>query len=415
MTPSRAFTEAQRNQGLTETASMRIALSRHASFETRIPSGVLAGTKYTTSLHWVLPVLSLFWSSLTPAQTTNAAARFLSLNECIRIAVEHNFDVKIEKKGIDKARAQVSLAYGEYDPVLRAGVNHGNTLSSGGIDDQSRPFAGTKTERDVVSGSIEGLLPTGLEYSLGGIFQDSHGTATDGAFENTGGSVALQLRQPLLKGLWLDATRLTIQVSNSQLKISELAFRTQLINTVAQVELAYYDLLLAREGVKVQEEALKLAQELLTASRERIKLGAMAPLDEKQAEAQVSAQRSLLLSAANSVSLQENVLKGLLSDQFVEWQDVKIQPAGDLVAVPQPVQRNESWKRGLAMRPDLLQSIQDVERLGYIVKYNRNQLLPQLDVIGSYGHDASDKEFSGAFGQIRHGSSPFYSYGLQLT
>jgi HAE1 family hydrophobic/amphiphilic exporter-1 len=184
---------------------------------------------------------------------------------------------------------------------------------------------------------------------------------------------------------------------------------------VARVELAYYDLLLVREAVTVQQEALNLAQELLEANRERIKQGTLAALDEKQAESQVSAQRSLLLTAQRAVSLQENVLKSLLSDKLADWQDTSIQPVGDLTAVQQSVRRDQSWERGLALRPDFLQAREDLERLGYIVKFNRNQLFPQLDVVGVYGHAASDTEFGGAFGQIRRGSSPFYSYGLQLT
>jgi outer membrane protein TolC len=173
--------------------------------------------------------------------------------------------------------------------------------------------------------------------------------------------------------------------------------------------------LLARESVKVQQEALRLAQELLEANRERIRQGVLAALDEKQAESQVSAQRSLLLGALGNVGSQENLLKALLSDNLSEWQDVTIQPAGELSAVSQRVQRNESWQRGLALRPDLLQARTDLEQRGYVVKYQRNQMLPQVDAVGSYGHTASDAEFNGAFGQIRRGSSPFHSYGLQMT
>src|SRR5262249_26511599 len=173
---------------------------------------------------------------------------------------------------------------------------------------------------------------------------------------------------------WIDSPRLTIQVSRKQLRISELALRGQLNNTIARVEVAYYDLLFARETVKVQEEALRLARQLLAANRERIKQGGMAAQDEKQAESQASAQRALLLAAQRAVGAQENVLKSLLSDQLQEWQDTGIEPTGELDAKPQAVQRQESWERGLAMRPDLLQAREDLERLGYIVKFNRNQL-----------------------------------------
>jgi outer membrane protein TolC len=346
--------------------------------------------------------------SLAVAQTTNGTVRALSLSECVRTAVQHNFDVKIEEKGVDIARHQLGGFYGAYDPVLAAGLNRG----------YSRDADLKTTDTDSFNADLAGLLPSGLTYelgTLGGSFSDSSGTGTNGPFNNTVGLVGIQLRQPLLKNFWIDEPRLNIQVSKKQLKISELAWRGQVMDTVTRVELTFYDLLLARESVKVQEQALGLAQELLEGNRARIQQGVLAALDEKQAESQVSAQRSLLLVAQRTVSIQENVMKGLLSDNLAEWADVSIQPSGDLTAVAQKTQRNESWQRGLANRPDLLQAREDLERLGYIVKYNRNQLYPQLDVVGAYGHSASDTEFSGAFGQVRHGSSPFHSYGLQMT
>jgi len=366
-------------------------------------------------MKWLLPTHLFLWTHLLAAQTTNVSVRSLSLMDCIGIAVENNFDVQIEQKDVDRAHRRVSLAYGEYDPVFRGDAVHGNSLSPGGIDEQNRPFVGTETKRDAFSAGIDGLLPSGLEYRLAAPFVDSHGVGPSGAFENAAGSVGIELRQPLLKNFWIDGARLNIKINKSLLKTSELALRTQLMDTVARVELGYYDLLLAREAVNVQEQAVKLARELLAANRERIKQGVMAALDEKQAESQVSVQRSLLLSAQRAVSLQENILKGLLSTNLVEWQDVAIEPAGDLAAARQAVDRKESWKRGLAMRPDFLQLREEVERFGYIVKYSHNQLFPQLDVVGAYGYNASAREFSGAFGQIRDQSSPFYSYGLRLT
>jgi hypothetical protein len=65
--------------------------------------------------------LLLFWVQVVAAQTTKAPVRSLALVECIRIALEHNFDVKIEQKGVDIARHRLSLAYGEDDPTLREG------------------------------------------------------------------------------------------------------------------------------------------------------------------------------------------------------------------------------------------------------------------------------------------------------
>jgi outer membrane protein TolC len=359
-------------------------------------------------VNWILLSLLLLSAPAVVGQPTNRPARSLSLAECVRIAVAHNFDVKIEQKGVDIARHRLSAQYGVYDPVLAAGVSRGTSL------DPDRKT----TDTDKVGADLTGLLPTGLAYGLGtgnGSFVDASGIEPpDGRFEGTEGSVALRLVQPLLKNSWIDEPRLLIQVNKKLLKISELVWRGQLMDTVTRVELAFYDLLLARENVKVQEQALSLTEELLAANKERIKQGVMAALDEKQAESQVSAQRSLLLAARRTVSIQENVMRGLLSDNLAEWQDVAIQPAGELTAVSQTVERQESWQRGLSMRPDLLQARAELERFGYFVKFARNQLFPELNAVGSYGHSAEAPEFSGAFGQVRRGSSPFHAYGLEM-
>jgi outer membrane protein TolC len=49
------------------------------------------------------------------------------------------------------------------------------------------------------------------------------------------------------------------------------------------------------------------------------------------------------------------------------------------------------------------------------LKYNRNQLLPELDLTGSYGFNAASREFSGSFGQLNQGNAPYYSYGAALS
>jgi outer membrane protein TolC len=57
----------------------------------------------------------------------------------------------------------------------------------------------------------------------------------------------------------------------------------------------------------------------------------------------------------------------------------------------------------------------DLERLGYVLKFNRNQLYPQLDLVGSYGFSGAEREYGGAFGDIRRGNNPTYSYGVVVS
>ena len=96
--------------------------------------------------------------------------------------------------------------------------------------------------------------------------------------------------------------------------------------------------------------------------------------------------------------------------------NVRIQPSGTLIASRQFFNLQDSWSKGMTQRPDLLQAKLDVQKQGITIKYNQNQLFPELDLIGSYGRNAGSlPEFEQSFGQIAIGTYPTYSYGAQLS
>jgi outer membrane protein TolC len=67
------------------------------------------------------------------------------------------------------------------------------------------------------------------------------------------------------------------------------------------------------------------------------------------------------------------------------------------------------------MRPDYLQSRLDLEQAGIQLKYNRNQLYPQLDAFGTFGYNGSGQEFSDALNEVNQRDRPFYVYGGRLV
>jgi outer membrane protein TolC len=359
----------------------------------------------------LISATAVFASDATPQKRT------MTMEECVRLALEHNFDIRIQRYSPEIARYNLDVFYGGYDPTLSLSAEHAYDLSPGGIDDQNRPFLGSETEANSIGSSLRGLLPWGLTYNLSGNMSDRYGTGVGGfPFEITGGNVgAFELRQPLMKNFWIDNTRLNITMAKSELKISEQALRQQLMLTVTSVEAAYYNLIFAQENVKVQTAALGLADRLLAENKKRVEVGALAPLDEKQAQAQVASSRSDLLTAERTQESQQNILKNLLTSDYQNWHPVEIQPAEKLAALPASVQLQDSWYKGLTMRPDLLQGRLNLEKQHIVLKYQKNQLFPQLDLVGSYGYSAARKEFSDAFDQIGRGDAPFWSYGAQLT
>src|SRR5207244_3112858 len=153
-------------------------------------------------------------------------------------------------------------------------------------------------------------LPRGLIYSLIGNTSDTVFQSEHNRIETSRGSLVLNMRQPLLRNSWIDTTRLNIKVDKNRLKYSELALRLQIMMVVNNVAQAYYELIFARENIKVQKAALELAERLVAENKKRVQVGTLAPLDEKQAESQAATSRADLLASQITFENQENVLKG---------------------------------------------------------------------------------------------------------
>jgi outer membrane protein TolC len=361
--------------------------------------------------------LFLWLAALLPAGAgpTNAPARALSLSECFRIALEHNLDVKIARYNPEIQQHNLSAAYGAYEPSLGMSASRNYSETPGGLDAQNRAYPGTTTYGDTFAPGVSGILPTGLRYNLGGTLGGGSGSGPGGPFKSDSGQASASMTQPLLRNAWIDGPRETIQVNKKQLRISELALRQQIMGSVTSVELAYYNLILAQEQVRVQEQAFQLAQRLVNESKAKVTAGAMAPFDEKQAESQLSLSQADLLGAEGALITQDYALKSLLSDRFAEWDGVRIQPTEKLEVVSRGFNLSESWKRGLAQRPDFLQAKTGVERQGIVLKYLRNQIYPELDLVGSYGQAGSSMTYNGALAGIQAGTSPSWGFGAQLT
>lgn len=336
------------------------------------------------------------------AQTNAAAARPMSLTDCFAAALKHNLDVQIEQTVPQVSLYNLQAAYGGYDPTLSLSGQHDHDRFGGAV---TNGFSNDDTFKSDIGGS----LPLGTTYDLFGNVQD---TPTE---ESSSGQVGVDVTQPLLKNFWIDNNRLTILVAKNRLKYSEQALRGQIITTVTAVENAYYELIFARENVKVEQEALVLAQTQLDQDKQRVQVGSLAPLDVQQDEAQVAQSQANLIAAENTLSVDQNSLKTLLTDNYSQWHDVEIQPTATLVAERQLFDVQDSWSKGMTQRPDLLQARLDVEQQGIQLKFYRNQLFPQLDLVGSYGYNGAGREFSDTFGQYGTANRPFYSYGAELS
>ncbi len=354
--------------------------------------------------------------SVLSVQAQSAKTRVLSLDDCIQLALQNNLDIRIEQKNPAIVRLNLEGSYGVYDPVLSAQFQRAFSMTPGtilpnGLTTPSTEFYGVNS-----SVGLRGFLPTGLSYSLTeNLNRSDVASGGNPARESYGSGLGVSLSQPFLKDFLIDGPRLTIELNKRSLRTSEASLLNQTMSIISRVEDAYYDLIYSRENLKVQVQGVELAEKSLSENKKRVEVGALAPLDEKQSEAEVAARRSDLLSAQLALRRQQNLLANLLGDNFREWVDNTIEPKDSLKAVPELFNRADSWEKALAMRPDLQQLRIDLERVDLTLKYRKNQLLPSLNAFGGYGHSGRDNSPWDSLHQSLDGSAPNYDWGVSLS
>jgi outer membrane protein TolC len=344
------------------------------------------------------------------AQTNNPVVRPLSLTDCFTEALKHNLDVQVQRYEPQISLYDLRAAFASYyDPILSFSGQHDHNRSGGLFLTNTVPVS---DDNSFTSG-LGGSLPSGMSYGLFGNVMD---TTVSGA-EGSGGQIGVSATQPLLKNFWIDNSRLAISVAKNRLQFSELGLRQQIITTVTTVENAYYELIYARENVKVQRDALVLAQTQLDQDKKRVQIGSVAERDGtlEQDEAQVAQSRANLIAAESTLGTDQRVLKNQLTDEYSKWFEADLQPTLTLEAPLQLFDLQDSWSKGMTQRPDLLQARLNVEQQGIQLKYDRNQLFPQLDLVGTFGYNGAGRGFSDTFDQYGTANRPFYTYGAQFS
>jgi outer membrane protein TolC len=375
---------------------------------------------------------SVLWALLlcaiaAPAQTNKTQP--LTLEQAIQMAVEHNLNLKIQRYVPALDQFALGAIYGTaYEPAFMASgkesytanpaksVNgNGNPSPAQNVHDQDYQFG--------IGGANNGnaLTPWGLQYSLTTSLDKSAYQSFDtnglpkAPFTQDTTAASLNLLQPLLKNFWIDSSRASIMVAKKTIQYDEFGFYLAVMTNISATEQAYYELNYAFENVRVQEDAVRLADQLVAENRRRVQAGTLTDLDVAQSLSQLASSQAALLAAQQLVIQDENNLKALVTDKYRDFYDVQLVPSEKLLAVPEMFDLEESWQTAMSMRPDLLQAKVAVERLGVNQRLEKNQLFPELDLTGSYGRTGLAGTLGGSYGEIPGNNYPNYSYGAVLT
>ncbi|HVB59467.1 MAG TPA: TolC family protein [Candidatus Acidoferrales bacterium] len=201
-------------------------------------------------------------------------------------------------------------------------------------------------------------------------------------------SLTVQITQPLFNGFGkLPNTRYILEARNT-VKVGESQFAQQVINTVTQVSTDYWELVYARENVKVEQATVAVDQQLYDNNKKQLEIGTMAPLDVITAESQLASDQQALVQAQTTQLQDETtLLVAITKDPLaMSLSGVEIVPTTP-ISTPEVVENislqdavKEAWQK----RPELQQAALNLKNAGIEVKATKNELLPTVNLFGLY-------------------------------
>ena len=323
-----------------------------------------------------------------PAQPAAAPERptlQLSLDEAVKRALENNVDIAVDRYNPELSAQGVRSAEGYYDPFLFSTLSHNSSDSPG----TSAISGGTvvNSKQDVWNLGVSLPVQTGAAFSVtfNNNKRDSNSSLTSyNPLFNS--NLNLSLTQPLLKNFLVDSPRTQLKLTKKNREITDVQFRQTVINTLATVKNAYWELIYAIDNLRAAQKSLDLAKKLLDENEIRVKVGTMAPLDVVSAQSEVAGREQGLIVAENALANAEDQLKRYVfpENDPAMW-STRIMPSDRPSAEPMPVDMEAAVKNALENRTDMIAARKSLEKNDLSLRLARNQLLPQLDLTASYG------------------------------
>ncbi|WP_223295475.1 TolC family protein [Granulicella mallensis] len=376
---------------------------------------------------------------------------YLSLSDAVTLALENNFDIAIARINLDiadtdllRARAGSSLrgvstglvanTLGGTTTTITGGGGPGGTSSgSGGGGAGANGIVLSTNGSGPTPEALDPTLTGSLEYESADTAQSSPllagaaslnsntatynfgyaqgfltGTQVQATFNNnrvttngTFSSYSPQLQtifqvkatQHLLQGFGTGINgRFILQAKNDR-RITDSAFRQQLLYTVNQVENIYWGLVSAYEDEQAKERALTQSTQLASDNRKQLQIGTLAPLDVVNSDSSVASDKQALIAAQTNLEYQQLIMKQAiarnLNDPQLSTAPVIPTDRVGLDRLPEedmPVE--DLVRQAYVNNPQIEQAVLNMKNNAITIKAEKNGLLPVVDAYAFYGGSA---------------------------
>jgi len=336
--------------------------------------------------------------------------------------------------GLVQSTLGAGTAVSSYDPFISAnGGEEHQTLPLSNLTLNGVPTLQTNTGQFNVN--YVQSFATGTTVSF--TFNNARQT-TNSIFTNLSPALNAQYRvsfqQELLAGFGFGPNLRYLRIASNNKKISDIAFKDQVIATVTQIENIYWDLVSAYEQTQVNEKSSAFAQQTLENTRKQLQLESIPEMDVLRAEAEVSKRDQDLTVARTSLQLQETLIKNALTKSLDDpvLEAMPVIPTDRMEGVqPQSSQSIQDLiSAALHDRTELAESDVDLVNRQISRRASRNALLPSLSLVGFYGGSGLGGplnplckgctssvpiDFAGALSNTFNNSAPDYYVGLNLN
>ncbi len=360
----------------------------------------------------------------------------LSVKDCVYLALSNNPDIRAQALGLSISRTGIPEALGEYDPLAFFRVNQSKSENDTASSLQSAERGLTQLEM-----SLSQKVQTGATFRLA--YSQNRTREFDTAFASQFRAdpsqyftdLTLSVTQPLFRGGGVAVNTSQIEIARNNEKISEHQFRTIVDTTIFQVYQAYWDLVFLFANYEVQRNSLQLARRQLSDTTARIDVGTLAPIEIHNSRASVAARLTDVQVASKLLRDGQDLLARLILPlpNLEAWNvEVKtkdrlqvLEPEGEKGEVllveeeedastrtrrikekfgikePERVAWVALAQEALDQRPEMIQSRIDLENRKITVGQTGNSKLPRVDLAGSWGLNALDRDWGQNLEDIR--------------
>ena len=341
----------------------------------------------------------------------------LSLQDAIALALENSMDIVVQRyspwiaevsqlktdaggisygtPGSIAVESLANLPFLPFDPVLSQTISFAdvttpinNPFISGtagtGASVNTHQAAGLVSHSATYNTSYQQYFDLGTSFNVS--WNNNRASSNAANFFNpyVQSSLTVSVSQPLLAGAGRFVNRRNILIAENNRKIADLSFAQQAITTTTNTINAYWELAYARENVKVQQQAVTVAEKLYNDNKKQLEIGTMAPLDVTRAESELATDRTNLIVAQTTQLQDELVLKNYISKDPTASNllNVEIIPT-DKPEPPGAIEApsfEDAVKEALAKRPDILSTAYNIKNAEVDIRATKNALLPTANL-----------------------------------